>query len=116
MRSRLIHLAEGDVDAAAEEFVHFAAPARANPLVGGVRIGWGPVKAGGVGGAGIEEGFDHVGVLVGYVKSQRPLFWVLVEAEQDALLVAIAEAGYSRFWLAPFGGGVSRLVAGEGGH
>lgn len=110
------YLAEGHVDFAALEIKHFAGPAGADPLVRRGGVGRGPIEAGVVGGAGVEEGFDDVGVVVRYVEAEAPLFRVLVEAVGQALLVAVTELDRADCRLTGFVGRVGRVVAGEGGH
>lgn len=109
-------MAEGGVDLAALELEELAGPAVAYPFVAGVRARGRPVEGLGVGGASVEEGFDLVGFRVGQVEAEGPLLRILVEAEGEALFVAVAETHDAADWFAALGGRVGRVVGGEGGH
>lgn len=113
--SGLKDLAEGGADGGPERLVDGFLPFRANPLVAGGGVGWGPVERFDAC-ASIEEGFDFVGFVFGEVELQRPFLGVGVEAEGNALLVAVRCAKRAGARVAGFAGAVKRLVGGKGGH
>ena len=111
-------LTEGGVDSGAIQVRNRFTPFRANPFVGGGFVEGSPVEAGGVLGAGVEEGFDSVGVGLGDFPGQVPFLRVHVrrDAVHQALLVAVAKLHRADLGAAGLLSAVGRSDRREGSH